>query len=720
MKVEATSACSKGSILLEEIDVKIQKDISILAKEILHEGANVKAGTIHMKGEKILVASKQDTSHQKDSSYGGSFSFSVNPKVTLNSVQLSARKGKGKGAWVNEQTSLLAEHGGEMVAEHLENRGAIFASESETNQLKIRAHHLEVHDLEDSHHYENRGGGVSLSSKVPNISVSHDKIEKEQKTRATAVNTEFVIAGEGKKAEELGFNTELSKAQEISKEKEKHLNAELHTDLLEKEEYEKIVSAGRKLKAVGEALVSEGRGGKYNSFKEGLHGIYVDEFKKAHEKEWNLVKDKSLDPQKRLAIIRKLQTEFYANHGYTGVLPEILLTTEARSFTQDGRNEKGEKQAEKIFLSIENLNDEGIGAAFLVAHETAHLNTYEEGKSGEESSLYTRSKVDKEDKKQQFSAAEKEKYLQSIEKYEEKRTIAEQTAEGKAIPEEERENFSKEEVGDFVVGFGGAFSQDLTYNTYKIDEKYLPQTNAYHYGKTFGHSASTIVGYIGSSIGGGMNGGGMAFAPVTGGSSLVVIPVGTAVQGYFTGVLVTAGINATIEKEQAVTREFSKSNSGSSSTEEKISSDYKTKAGKKKVEKVLEEGQSLEQHNQKYRVENIKNKKIQVGGTQEHTNKTVGHWEKMVDIAEEAAKNPQVKKVYLNERLHKISPEKFKNNRLRPDVVIEYENETFRLIEVQSTTDEFGRLKNKLQKLQTQYGKDIIIDSEIIKPKGGK
>ncbi|EHO20896.1 hypothetical protein HMPREF9466_00923 [Fusobacterium necrophorum subsp. funduliforme 1_1_36S] len=92
----------------------------------------------------------------------------------------------------------------------------------------------------------------------------------------------------------------------------------------------------------------------------------------------------------------------------------------------------------------------------------------------------------------------------------------------------------------------------------------------------------------------------------------------------------------------------------------------------------------------------------------------------MVDIAEEAAKNPQVKKVYLNERLHKISPEKFKNNRLRPDVVIEYENETFRLIEVQSTTDEFGRLKNKLQKLQTQYGKDIIIDSEIIKPKGGK
>ncbi|WP_035906863.1 hypothetical protein, partial [Fusobacterium necrophorum] len=173
-----------------------------------------------------------------------------NPKVALNSVQLSARKGKGKGAWVNEQTSLLAEHGGEIVAEHLENRGAIFASESETNQLKIRAHHLEVHDLEDSHHYENRGGGVSLSSKVPNISVSHDKIEKEQKTRATAVNTEFVIAGEEKKAEELGFNTELSKAQEISKEKEKHLNAQLHTDLLGKDKQEELQRAGKVLQDV--------------------------------------------------------------------------------------------------------------------------------------------------------------------------------------------------------------------------------------------------------------------------------------------------------------------------------------------------------------------------------------------------------------------------------------------------------------------------------------
>ncbi|AYZ73895.1 hypothetical protein EGX98_07600 [Fusobacterium necrophorum] len=304
--------------------IKAGGDYQVLAKEILHEGANVKAGTIHMKGEKILVASKQDTSHQKDSSYGGSLSFSVNPKVALNSVQLSARK--GKGAWVSEQTSLLAEHGGEIVAEHLENRGAIFASESETNQLKIRAHHLEVHDLEDSHHYENRGGGVSLSSKVPNISVSHDKIEKEQKTRATAVNTEFRIAGEEKKAEELGFNTELSKAQEISKEKEKYLNAQLHTDLLGKDKQEELQRAGKVLQDVQRAAINE----------ENTKGDFLERYRRerimrgisevvAKNPEWLSVLDMTAEnsgkseaelERAKAAVINQAMNQFAISRGY--------------------------------------------------------------------------------------------------------------------------------------------------------------------------------------------------------------------------------------------------------------------------------------------------------------------------------------------------------------------------------------------------------------------
>lgn len=57
---------------------------------------------------------------------------------------------------------------------------------------------------------------------------------------------------------------------------------------------------------------------------------------------------------------------------------------------------------------------------------------------------------------------------------------------------------------------------------------------------------------------------------------------------------------------------------------------------------------------------------------------------------------------------------------MKPDVVIEHKDGTFKLIEVQSTTDSRSLLDTKLQELQTKYGKDIIIDSEVTKPKGGK
>ena len=49
----------------------------------------------------------------------------------------------------------------------------------------------------------------------------HDKVEKEQITRATAINTEISLKG---KAEELGFNTDKEKSQEVTKDNEKHLN----------------------------------------------------------------------------------------------------------------------------------------------------------------------------------------------------------------------------------------------------------------------------------------------------------------------------------------------------------------------------------------------------------------------------------------------------------------------------------------------------------------
>ena len=55
-----------------------------------------------------------------------------------------------------------------------------------------------------------------------------------------------------------------------------------------------------------------------------------------------------------------------------------------------------------------------------------------------------------------------------------------------------------------------------------------------------------------------------------------------------------------------------------------------------------------------------------------------------------------------------------------PDVTIEYKDGTFKLIEVQSKTDTERKLTNKLKNIQNKYGKDVIKNYKVEKPKGGK
>ena len=110
---------------------------------------------------------------------------------------------------------------------------------------------------------------------------------------------------------------------------------------------------------------------------------------------------------------------------------------------------------------------------------------------------------------------------------------------------------------------------------------------------------------------------------------------------------------------------------------------------------------------------------INVGRSKEHTNTTISHWEKAVDIADEAKVDPNVKAVYVDEALRNIS-DKFKNDKTIPDVTIEYKDGTFKLIEVQSKTDIEDDLTNKLKNIQTKYGKDVIKNYKVEKPKGGK
>ena len=124
---------------------------------------------------------------------------------------------------------------------------------------------------------------------------------------------------------------------------------------------------------------------------------------------------------------------------------------------------------------------------------------------------------------------------------------------------------------------------------------------------------------------------------------------------------------------------------------------YVSKEGNFKVKKYIEAGQTIEDYDKIYLIENVRARGINVGRSKEHINTTISHWEKSIDIAD-----------------------KFKDDETRPDVTIEYEDGTFKLIEVQSKTDRFNDLQDKLQNLQTKYGKDVIKNYKVEKPKGGK
>ena len=171
-----------------------------------------------------------------------------------------------------------------------------------------------------------------------------------------------------------------------------------------------------------------------------------------------------------------------------------------------------------------------------------------------------------------------------------------------------------------------------------------------------------------------------------------------------------------IKKEYFPTVKVQKNNGSNPSTGKDY---YVSKGGNFKVEKYIEAGQTVEDYDKKYLVENARARGINVGRSKEHTNTTLGHWEKAVDIADEAKVDPNVKEVYVDEALRNIS-DKFKNDKTIPDVTIEYKDGTFKLIEVQSKTDIEDDLTNKLKNIQNKYGKDVVREYDVKKPKGGK
>ena len=416
--------------------VDVGGKLKTVSENLTLSGANVEADKLDINAKNLVIESKQDKSERKDSSYGGSFSIDlVNPYSF--SANINGSKGNGEKEWVNKQTTLIARNGGKIDTENLTNIGAVIGSLNEKEKLKVSANKVVVKDLEDKNKYENIGGGITIGTDVPNISIKHDKVDKEQIDRATAINTDFEISGKKTSAEDLGFNTDIDKAQEKTKDEEKHLDADLHTDLIGEDKRNEIKYAYKKLGSLKEILDQK-------KFKESIEGVLLDKFKDEHQKEFNLIKEESLSLEDKQKIAQNLVERYLRENGYQGEIPEVLLTDEAHSFSVDSKDkETGAKRKEKIYFSKNDIADPNLAFSRLFGHEKAHMNTYDEGKYGEDTSIHTTKKIGSENKNKVFTEEEKATYLNNLRnKYRDQKSIEQQFAEAKHVPEKDKENFT--------------------------------------------------------------------------------------------------------------------------------------------------------------------------------------------------------------------------------------------------------------------------------------
>ena len=305
------------------------------SKNLTLSGANVEADKLDIKAQNVVIESKQDKSEREDSSYGGSFSIDLaNPSSF--SANINGSKGNGEKEWVNKQTTLIARNGGKIDTDSLTNIGAVIGSENEKEKLKVSANKVVVKDLEDKNKYENIGGGITIGTDVPNISVKHDKVDKEQINRATAINADFEISGKKRSAEDLGFNTDISKAQEKTKDEEKHLDAELHTDLLGKDKQEELKKAGGILGDIGTALTSKDKtkGDLLERYKQAsMMRAIGDQVEKNPEYlsilDKKTIKDGKIDDEtqvEQVSVMNRLLNDALRAKGYKGPDVKMVLT----------------------------------------------------------------------------------------------------------------------------------------------------------------------------------------------------------------------------------------------------------------------------------------------------------------------------------------------------------------------------------------------------------
>ena len=170
-----------------------------------------------------------------------------------------------------------------------------------------------------------------------------------------------------------------------------------------------------------------------------------------------MIKDENLSLEDKQKLAQNLVERYLRENGYQGVIPEVLLTDEAHSFTVDSKDkETGAKREEKIYFSINDIANPDLVFSQLFGHEKAHMNTYDEGKYGEETSIHTREKIGSENKNKVFTEEEKADYLSNLrDKYKNQKSIEQQFAEAKLVPEKDKEHWAVGETTNISAEFIG-------------------------------------------------------------------------------------------------------------------------------------------------------------------------------------------------------------------------------------------------------------------------
>jgi filamentous hemagglutinin len=357
-------------------------------EDALFAGANITADKINFDiGRDLSIISLQDEYKSEGKNWGAGLGYSekdpTTNKTKVGSItgNLSYGQNNAESKWVSDQTSIIANNGGNIkVGETLTNVGSIIGSLNTDSKLSIEANKVVVSNLEDYNRGENTGvnvGGIGLNNGAPigQTGVQYGSHDKEQNSNATFVNTEVTEAGSKLNLEELGINTDINKAQVVTKDEVvEQIDTNLHTDLLNegtrKQFAEDVRKAGH---GIVDIIDSVGRDNL--NYEEARTGRYSQYYIEKNPQMAEFMKD----PDSKSADEIKQLTKDYVKY-MTGKEVEVVLVATGDGSGYIRGDQNGESKKDVFILDVTDLAS-GLDVANLYGHEPNHIDDHRRGRN---------------------------------------------------------------------------------------------------------------------------------------------------------------------------------------------------------------------------------------------------------------------------------------------------------------------------------------------------